>query len=297
MRILVTGGRGYVGRAIVAFAQAAGYRVETLGLHRGDYCVDLGHAPISQIRRALRKSDAVVHAAGSKAGPPAKVDEVNVRGTARLLEAAAGEVGRVVYISSTGCYGNPRGAVTDETTLAKPRNVYEKTKWQAEAHVLAIGRTALLSTASLQPSTVLGGPNPSSLLERLTAVARRGLPLPGCAPGAILNVVDVRAVAEAAVSLVGVSHHGPFIVSQPVSWSLVYQLIEEHVARPVHRLPACFNRPLGLVGDQISALPFSSTAAEALRSTTTFCSARARKLSLYEPAPTVSLISSSLGSG
>ncbi len=159
-RILVTGGAGYVGSAVVEALVAAGHRVAVfdnfssghqlalagldLELIRGDL------ADRSAIEHALRefRANAVIHVAGSiQAGEsmkdPGKYYRNNVINSINLLDAmVAAGVGRFVFSSSAGIYGNPVRIPIEEDDPVAPVNTYGETKlaieraaaWYGQAH-------------------------------------------------------------------------------------------------------------------------------------------------------------------
>jgi dihydroflavonol-4-reductase len=130
---------------------------------------DLNDEPA--IRAGMEGCDAVIHAAavyevGIPASERASMREANVGGTERVLGAAleAG-IGKVVYVSTVGAFGNTHGQVVDETyehPAAGFTSEYEKTKW--EAHQVArklIGEG--LPCVIVQPGGVYGPGDTSSI--------------------------------------------------------------------------------------------------------------------------------------
>jgi UDP-glucose 4-epimerase len=149
-RVLVTGGAGYVGSAVVAALLGAGHRVAvfdnlTTG-HRSalaDQDVtlmagDLADRPaIEEALRAFR-ADAVIHTAGSiEAGEsmkdPGKYYRNNVVTSLNLLDAmVAAGVERFVFSSSAAVYGNPSRVPIEEDDPVGPTNCYGETKLAIE---------------------------------------------------------------------------------------------------------------------------------------------------------------------
>lgn len=177
MRILVTGGAGYIGSVLVAALLKRGDQVivvddlwfggdsllpflcfDAFRLIKGDLCEH--HAFMD----AMDGVDCVVHLAAivgfpacEKAGR-ASVWRTNVEGTKRTYEAAEkAEVGRVIFASSYSSYGESKEGepVTEESPLA-PRSLYAESKIEAERFLLS--QTDLSGTASicLRLATVFG---------------------------------------------------------------------------------------------------------------------------------------------
>ncbi|MFN8062059.1 MAG: NAD-dependent epimerase/dehydratase family protein [Vicinamibacterales bacterium] len=178
MKVFVTGGTGYLGRAIVRRLVAAGHAPVVFGrtapesglpgaLVRGDIL------DVDAVARALDGCDAVVHAAAHVSiweRDPAIFTRVNVDALSALIAAAERlAIPRIVYTSSFLALP-PTGATT--TIVA---NDYQRTKVRARALACeAIERGAPL--ACVYPG-VIYGPGPMSqgnLIGRLLHDLRRG---------------------------------------------------------------------------------------------------------------------------
>ena len=158
MRVLVTGGAGYVGTELIA-QLVAKPEVEQVviydNLSRLNYNLFLGlrlrnHAKIKFVKgelldsRALSKvmkdSDIVYHLAAKVTTPFANTDahvyeQVNHWGTAELVYAIEeSNVRRVIFTSSTGIYGSSKEAV-DESAIPEPQSLYATSKLRGEEHV------------------------------------------------------------------------------------------------------------------------------------------------------------------
>jgi dihydroflavonol-4-reductase len=184
-RIVVTGGAGLVGRALVRALRGRGDSVVALvrDPRRAADLADLGAelvaddlSDVSRLTEVLTGVDAAIHAAGSyRIGIP-KSDrgamwDANVGTTTRLLDAAekAGTP-RVVYVSTGNVYGNTRGRNVDETyrrNLAEGfLSWYDETKYGA--HEVAEQRIAGgAPVVIVLPSQVYGPGDRSSFGEQL----------------------------------------------------------------------------------------------------------------------------------
>jgi len=148
MRILVTGGAGYIGSHTAKFLAAAGHEPVVFDdLSQGhEWAVKWGpleRGSLSDSSRltavmASRKIDAVVHFAasalvGESMTDPAKYFHNNTLGTFALLEAMrhAG-VGTIVFSSTCATYGNPLRVPIDETHPQAPVNPYGESKLMVE---------------------------------------------------------------------------------------------------------------------------------------------------------------------
>jgi UDP-glucose 4-epimerase len=156
MRVLVTGGAGYIGSHTCLELLLAGHAVEvldnlsnsreealrrveevtekTLVFHR----VDLRDAAAVDEAVGAARADAIIHFAGLKAvgesvEKPLAYYENNVTGTLRLCEAAARHgPTRLVFSSSATVYGDPPAVPIREDSPLQPTNPYGRTKWMIE---------------------------------------------------------------------------------------------------------------------------------------------------------------------
>jgi UDP-glucose-4-epimerase GalE len=159
--VLVTGGAGYVGAAVVRALRHAGHRpvvVDDLsaGHRRAVAGVPLLRARCGEVRKVAEFARrhgvrAAVHAAasclvGESVVQPAKYYRNNLAEGLGLLEAlrAAG-VGRLIFSSSAAVYGEPRSVPISEDHPQQPVNPYGETKaafeqalrWHCPAYGLA----------------------------------------------------------------------------------------------------------------------------------------------------------------
>jgi dihydroflavonol-4-reductase len=129
MRIVITGGRGFIGGAVVRRLVGRGDTVVAI-VRDPDVAADLAELGV-ELRRAdltrtmaivdaMRGTDAVIHLAGAyRVGIPASerpaMHDTNVGATNRVLDAAAtANLERVVHVSTVNVFGNTRGRIVDE---------------------------------------------------------------------------------------------------------------------------------------------------------------------------------------
>ena len=148
MKILVTGGAGYIGSHMVLMLDALSHTVVTFDdLSAGIRDAVLGgefvHGSLhdkSALKLVFGKHqfDAVVHFAGSIAvgesvRDPAKYYQNNLTGTLNLLDAMREHgVNKVVFSSTAAIFGVPQYVPIDEQHPQTPINPYGMTKWMTE---------------------------------------------------------------------------------------------------------------------------------------------------------------------
>jgi dihydroflavonol-4-reductase len=183
MRVCVTGGTGFLGRALVRrlLAEGAQVRVLARASQRADELeargVEVVRGDLSDpqaIERAMREAEVVYHTA-AKIDPPgtrAGFFETNVRGTERVLQAClrAG-AGRVVCISSIAVYGLARaGEPINEDSpyddAPEKRDLYSQSKIASDQLAVSFAEKTGLPIAILRPGVVYGPgrPLPAGLL-------------------------------------------------------------------------------------------------------------------------------------
>lgn len=145
MRVLVTGGAGFIGSKLVDYLSGKGYGVSTLDVRRRQARESLPPGVrelIGDITRreticaALRDIDLVFHLASLVTQTGVSQEEyrkVNVEGTRGLLkEAQTMKVRRFVYCSTDNVSGRIRHLPAKESDACFPENIYGTTKYEAE---------------------------------------------------------------------------------------------------------------------------------------------------------------------
>lgn len=95
--------------------------------------------------------EAAIASVAAAVEDPLTTDEVNVRGTLHVLEAArAAKVQRVVFASSASVYGNPATLPVHEGMAARPASPYAASKLAGEAYCCAAFTTYGLETVALR---------------------------------------------------------------------------------------------------------------------------------------------------
>ncbi|SDW85239.1 Nucleoside-diphosphate-sugar epimerase [Hydrobacter penzbergensis] len=141
MKILLTGGKGFLGNTIAEYFKCnAGYEIKVLSRDiNSDYSVDLATTTFY-----LREQfDVVIHAAGKahsipKTGIEAqKFFDVNFNGTVNLLTSLEASLPKTfVFMSSVSVYGISEGKDISESHVLSAEDPYGKSKALAEQEIL-----------------------------------------------------------------------------------------------------------------------------------------------------------------
>lgn len=195
MRCLITGGNGFVGRALISHVLARGceVRISLRRQPRADQIVGLETVEIDSLSSktdwtvALRDVDQVVHLAArvhimndKSADPLAEFRRVNFEGTANLArQAAVAGVRRFVYLSSIKVngefteVGQPFTADDDPA----PEDPYGVSKHEAERALCQIAAETGMEVVIIR-SPLVYGPGVKANFESMIRWLVRGVPLP-----------------------------------------------------------------------------------------------------------------------
>jgi UDP-glucose 4-epimerase len=169
MRLLVTGGAGYIGSVVAAQLLAAGHEVvvlDDLSTGHADAVPDGATFIRGDLRadalRELAGTDAVLHFAAKSlvaesVADPALYWRSNLGGTLALLDAMriAG-VRKLVFSSTAATYGEPETMPISETAPARPTNPYGASKLAVDTALAEHARMHGLGAVSLRYFNVAG---------------------------------------------------------------------------------------------------------------------------------------------
>ncbi len=170
MRVLVTGGAGYIGSVVAARLLADGHEVvivDDLSTGHEDAVppgAEFHHLSITGLDPVLGEwgIDAVVHFAarslvGESMGEAALYWRNNVVGTVALLDSLrAHGVGRIVFSSSAATYGQPADQPIRESAPTRPTSTYGATKLAIDLALTDYARSYGLAATSLRYFNVAG---------------------------------------------------------------------------------------------------------------------------------------------
>jgi NADH dehydrogenase len=253
--VLVTGGTGFVGPAVVRALLAAGQEVRVLEREPGRAAAagltgveavtgDMTEA--DGLRRAVEGVEAVVHLVAIIAGKPEEFERVMEQGT-RDLVAAAKEAGvrRFVLMSALG--------VTEETNDLVP---YYRAKWELERIVQASG----LEYVIFRPSFVFGPGG--AALQQFRKIAKLAPVTPIVGPGTQrlqpIWIEDVGAYFAAGVARPEAANRtfeigGPDVVTWNEFWDRLKRALG--IRRPSIHLPFGLMRVQAVVLERLPRPP------------------------------------------
>ena len=224
MRVLVTGGLGFIGSRLCSALLDEGFEVRCVDDLSGAAATSAGFALAASPGSALaargaevmvagadpahvRGVDAVLHLAARPGvrtrRAPAVLHAANAGLSDRLAAAAARRRARFVLVSSSSVYGDARLLPTPEHAPLAPLNPYAASKVAAERAVLARGGDPVI----VRPFTVYGpGQRPDMAFARWIVAIQAGEPIPWHAPPGTAR--DFTYVDDAVAGLIAALRHG-----------------------------------------------------------------------------------------
>jgi nucleoside-diphosphate-sugar epimerase len=221
-KVLVIGGAGYVGSALVEKLLNSGFRVSVLdAMHFGDQplsCV-AGHPNLTLIRQDFRHIEAltramsgvgsVIHLGGLVGDPACAVDpeltvDVNVTATKLVGEIAkARGVRRFIFASSCSVYGSC-DEIVDENSRFNPQSLYARSKVASEVVLRSLNCSDFAVTC-LRFATIYG----------ISGRTRFDL---------VVNLLCAKAVREGVITVFGPDQWRPFVHVDDVARAIMVTL-------------------------------------------------------------------------
>ena len=176
MKILVSGGAGFIGSNLCEYFLSKGYKVVCLDNFATGHLHNLNGVinnlnftliegdirNLSDCQKAVEGVDYVLHQAALGSVPrsindPITTNAVNVSGFLNMLVAARdAKVKRFVYAASSSTYGDSQGLPKVEEVIGKPLSPYAITKYVNELYAEIFSKTYGLETVGLRYFNVFG---------------------------------------------------------------------------------------------------------------------------------------------
>lgn len=288
MIVAVTGGTGFIGRALVARHLGQGDSVrllsrrragetgmpDTVKTHPGDLS-----AGATDLLPFVDGADVLYHCAGEILDP-ARMRALHVDGTGRLAAAAAGRIGHWVQLSSVGAYGPRSAGVVTEDSALEPVGIYERTKAESDRLVSEASEKGAFSVTILRPSILFGPRMPNRSLFQMISMIDRGRFFFIGRSGASANYIHVDNVVE------GLVRCGSMPEARGRSYNLSdHRTLEEFVSAiadalgkpaPTLKLPEIPVRIAARIFGRIPGFPLTEHRLNALVNRTVYPAARIR---------------------
>ncbi len=282
MRVLVTGGTGFTGSALVKRLLNEGHEVIALDYKEGiqiDNLRSMGAKTFigtvtdkNIVEQCMVGVDIVFHLAAAFRElnvPNGYYYDVNVNGTRIVLESAyRNGVKKFIYCSTCGVHGNVKNIPAGENEPIAPADYYQKTKYEAEPIVKEYA-TRGMKTVILRPAAIYGPGDPERFFMIFKRVAKGSFPMFGSGntlyhPLYIDNLIDAFMICmepdkgigreyliadeeyfpiKEIVKKVGEALNVPLKISYyPVTPVVIAGHIVEKVCRPLRITPPIFPR-------------------------------------------------------
>ena len=156
MKILVTGGEGFIGKILTDKLRALGHEVESF-----DYLNGQDIRNYEQVERAVKGKDVVYHLAAVAdlnwaREHPLETMDINVTGTTQVAVACARNNVLLNYSSTCCVYGNCNEHPSHEETLPKPAEIYAHSKLAGEHIILGYATLYGLRYNIMRYATIYG---------------------------------------------------------------------------------------------------------------------------------------------
>jgi UDP-glucose 4-epimerase len=169
MRILITGGYGYLGSRIADFFLKNTNHEIVIASRRNKPIsndiefVNINWKEIESIKKCCLNIDVILHLAGMNAQEcqenPGLAHQINTVNSANLfLSAQEMKVKKFVYFSTIHVYGDPLNGIIDEDSLTKPNHPYSISKYNSEIRLQQLIKESKIKLIVIRLSNSFGSP-------------------------------------------------------------------------------------------------------------------------------------------
>lgn len=307
MRILVTGGSGFIGSRLIRGLCDTGYEVRVVS--RKKYIAqNFSAGMIESVQADLLDPDlpleqvisgcSVVFNCAGELRNESLMGPLHVDATDRLIRACkslaktSGQPIHWVQLSSVGAYGQSVGnasavRVVTEKTSSAPVGAYEITKTKADELVVSAAEEGVFSYSILRPSNVYGAGMPNASLRQWGRMIGKKLFFYIGAPGAVSTYVHVEDVV-AAMMLCGFDERAKgeiFNISNDCPQEQLVSAMAKAlgVAAPSLRVPEWLMRLFALIFSGVRSFPISDSKISSLVARTSYPSSKLEAILGYRP--------------
>ena len=170
MKVLITGGAGFIGTNLTLGLLNSGYKVKILddlstglkqNISKDAEFVNASVLESSQINKAVENCEVVVHLGARGSVPrsirdPIATHNVNSTGTLNVLEAARISKSHYIFSSSSSVYGSNMVLPKNEDMVLRPITPYAASKMSGEGLSLAYAKTYELSVSTFRFFNIFG---------------------------------------------------------------------------------------------------------------------------------------------
>jgi UDP-glucose 4-epimerase len=170
MKVLITGGAGFIGTNLTLFLLKSGYEVKVFddlstglrqNISKDAEFVSGSILETSQINKAIEDCEVVVHLGARGSVPrsikdPVATHNVNSTGTLNVLEAVRTTNSHYIFSSSSSVYGSNMILPKNENMVLKPITPYAASKMSGEGLSLAYAKTYELPVSTFRFFNIFG---------------------------------------------------------------------------------------------------------------------------------------------
>lgn len=187
MKILVTGGTGFIGSHLTDKLLDANYKVTVPVRNESDLKFLRSQEADIKLSNMLERSDVndivkgvdvIFHLAGIRGSGWSFTDDqihkINIGITENLLKASLGRVSHFIYVSSVSVYGHFKGGPVDEDSPCLPETRYGRSKCEGEGFISAFFREKGLPTTIVRPVITYGPRDAYGMVAKLIRLINSG---------------------------------------------------------------------------------------------------------------------------
>ncbi len=264
MKVLLTGGSGFLGKHIIDEATSRKYTVVQLGRdEKSDIQIDLSKKS-PELPDGI---DIVIHAAGKAHVVPKTEDEkkvffeVNLDGAKNLIqgiEQSRNNIKGFIFISTVAVYGMEYGTDISERAPLMGNSPYALSKIQAEEHLLNWSKKSGIPVLILRLPLIIGNEPKGNLAKMITGI-QHGKYVSIAGGAARKSMVLAEDVAQCIFENIGKSGVYNLTDGKHPSFGELEQLIAKQLNRKIHfNMPLLLAKLIGKLGNFVPKSPVNS---------------------------------------